>query len=48
MPQQIIALTELDFNRFKRFDDVMNFGVEIETMIISRIRPMIVPILRLK
>ena len=48
MPQQLIALTELDFNRFKRFDDVMNFGVEIETMIISRIRPMIVPILRLK
>ena len=48
MPQQIIALTELDFKRFKRFDDVKNFGVETETIMISRIRPMIVPILRFR
>jgi hypothetical protein len=27
----MIAFTELDFNRFRIFDDVRNFGVEIET-----------------
>ena len=43
MPQLIMAFTELERSRFKRLDDVKNFGVEKETIAVSISRPMMVP-----
>lgn len=48
IPQLIIAFTELDFSRFNIFEVVKNLGVDMVTTIIKRIKPIIVPIFRLK